>query len=214
MATQGPFVPSTVVNDSSNGGSFNWFDQGSGLVAALAAADGADYAWNDSLPGFHSVNLKCTNFGFSIPAGATIDGILATIRKKEQASSSNIFDYQVRIVKGGTPGATERKIVAEWPTAFADRLHGGATDLWGETWTPADINASAFGVAISSLTSVNAQNASIDRIQITVYYTLASQVLGTLLNTGLVEGSALGTSLNTRVVAGAALGTKLNTDLV
>ena len=45
--------------------------------------------------------LKATNFGFSIPTGATINGILVEIEKKDiSAAVSGGHDEYVKIVKG------------------------------------------------------------------------------------------------------------------
>ena len=51
--------------------------------------------------------------------------------------------------------------------------YGTTSDLWGTTWTPADINASNFGVALSANSSGTGatRTASVDYIQITVTYT-------------------------------------------
>jgi len=118
--------------------------------------------------------LKATNFGFSIPGGSVITGILVIVTRKE--SGSNVCkDNRVRIVKGGVIGSTDRANAAEWPTVAAAVEYGGdgsggSTDLWGETWTPADINASNFGMAISALGLTAGGSASIDYISITVFY--------------------------------------------
>ena len=50
--------------------------------------------------------------------------------------------------------------------------YGGATDLWGLTWTAADINAANFGVVISAHDSVSGALAQVDSFAITVTYAL------------------------------------------
>jgi hypothetical protein len=32
-----------------------------------------------------------------------------------------------------------------WATVLTDKIYGGAADMWGLTFTPAEINASTFG---------------------------------------------------------------------
>lgn len=86
--------------------------------------------------------LQATGFGFAVPTGATIDGIVV----EWERGATNVADYASRIVKGGSVGSTD-KSGGTWPTSDAYASYGGASDLWGTTWTPADINASNFGAA-------------------------------------------------------------------
>jgi hypothetical protein len=48
--------------------------------------------------------LHGTNYGFSIPANATIDGITVSINRMSSSNSSNdsVEDSSVRLIKGGT----------------------------------------------------------------------------------------------------------------
>src|SRR3989344_5212889 len=61
-----------------------------------------------------------------------------------------VYDHRVRIIKGGAIGSTDKASGTAWPGSLAYTTYGGASDLWGETWTASDINASTFGVAISA----------------------------------------------------------------
>src|SRR5262249_24053642 len=36
-----------------------------------------------------------------------------------------------------------------WPSVEADQVYGSESDLWGETWSSTDINATTFGAAMS-----------------------------------------------------------------
>ena len=112
--------------------------------------------------------LAATNFGFSIPAGAVIDGIAVAIER--QSSGGTIEDSSVLIVKSGTLTGMDHALPGTWPTMDAVANYGGTTDLWGETWTEADINAANFGVGISVIDNVDA--AGVDAISITVTYSL------------------------------------------
>jgi hypothetical protein len=118
--------------------------------------------------------LKATNYGFAIPTGATVEGILVSILGK--AEGSGAFDNRVRIIKGGVIEETvdHAKVPQipsnEWLHAWVRRLYGGSGDLWGQTWLPSDINASTFGVALS-LTGSKGTSALVDVVEITVAYT-------------------------------------------
>ncbi len=115
--------------------------------------------------------LQITNFGFNISASNTIVGIEVEIEK----FGDKVKDNQVRIVKGGSIGTTDQSDNANWsntdPNSYT--LYGANNDLWGETWVPADINASDFGIAISARRvggGGGAATPNIDHIRITVYF--------------------------------------------
>ena len=59
-----------------------------------------------------------------------------------------VYDNAVRIVKSnGTIGTTNLSEGTGW--GYGDKVYGSSSNLWGETWSPADINDSDFGFAIS-----------------------------------------------------------------
>jgi hypothetical protein len=77
-------------------------------------------------------------------------------------------DYSVKLIKGGSIGGTDQAGTGSWPTSDAYASYGNATDLWGRTWTTADINASTFGAAIAA--RVQNGTVRVDHMRITVYY--------------------------------------------
>lgn len=121
--------------------------------------------------GAKSHYLKATKFGFAIPAGATIDGIVVEVERSNPNEAKPVVDNAVRIVKGGAIQATDRSSLSIWPTSDAYYAFGAQTDLWGATWANTDINAEGFGVAISAWATGGATEARIDHIRITIYYT-------------------------------------------
>ena len=63
---------------------------------------------------------------------------------------TDIADASARIVKSdGAYGTTNKSIEGSWSVTNAYVSYGGSADLWGETWTPADINNSNFGFALN-----------------------------------------------------------------
>jgi hypothetical protein len=119
--------------------------------------------------------LKATNFGFSIPTGATVNGILVEIERKVIVESGwGIKDVNVKIVKAdGSIGSTNKAdTVNNWPTSDTYKSYGGTTDLWGETLIPADINNSNFGVVLNITANSGDDTANVDHIRITVYYSI------------------------------------------
>lgn len=173
MASAGPnsggtFATATLAG--SDGGGF-------ANLSNLGASDNAYAIRSFSFSGggtAHSDWVKATNFGFAIPSGATIDGIVVEIERKASTAAFNGKDKSVMLVKGGTISSTDKKNASNWPTSDAYQTYGGATDLWGLTLTDTDVNASNFGVAIAVQTDGTGKSgwlASIDHIRITVYYT-------------------------------------------
>lgn len=145
--------------------------------AARVVASDDSYATASVNDGQVTNWLQCTGYGFSLPSHANISGIAVDIER--QVSNTNGADAAVRLVKGGVIGVTDRSDAANYPIGSDGTVaHGGSNDLWGTTWTPANINASNFGVAFAAKkngTSGNARTLYIDYIRITVSYTLPTR---------------------------------------
>ncbi len=84
----------------------------------------------------------------------------------------------MRLVKAGTIQATDRSTTTTYTTGDTVETHGGPTDLWGTTWTAAEINAANFGAAFAATTKPDpagqAHTITVDHIEITVYFTFAN----------------------------------------
>lgn len=160
MATLGPNFPASVVNDSTIPG-MSWTEPGRATVDDSVSATAA--AMSSQLDTNY---LKATAFGFAIPSTATINGIKV---EWDRAAPTSVVDKAVRIVKGGVIGSTDKSAGA-WSPTDGYKSYGGAADLWGETWTPAQINAADFGCAISAtLPAFIAAN--VDAVRVTITYT-------------------------------------------
>ncbi len=161
--SSGPLSPGTMANDTSTGTS-GWSSIDNAKVSDNASASVA-------APGSSVTSnyLKATNFGFAVPTGATINGITVEVEKKQQ-NGTGVTDEKMRIVKGGTISSTNSTAVA-WTSSDAYATYGSSTNLWGETWSASDINASTFGFAFSVNLPGNSVAALVDHIRITVYYT-------------------------------------------
>lgn len=115
--------------------------------------------------------LKATDCGFQVPTGAIIDGIQLRVEKAEGDSLHNIVDNSVRVLKGGVYTGDDKASGTEWSTTDAYTSYGGSSDLWGTTWTAADINAADFGAGISANGGSSGADAFVDHIEIIVSYT-------------------------------------------
>jgi hypothetical protein len=168
----GPFDPSTSGADASVG-SFVWNN-----TVNIFSSDNTRARVDLDNNGDISNYVTATNFVFAIPTGSVIDGIVIEIERSDNGGSGNIKDNSVKIIKGGTILGTDKASGLNWPSSDAYKTYGNATDLWGTTWTDADINSSNFGVSISAKRTGGSGNnqARIDHIRITVYYTVTLPV--------------------------------------
>lgn len=162
MSSIGPLSPGTC-EDSAAVGTVSWSNPDNAKVSDNVYA-------TVTLVDDYSHYLKANNFGFAIPIGATINGIKVDIEGKTDSGGSWYFDL-IELIKGGVIGGSNKSGDAYFPVGTSDTYisFGGTTDLWGLTWIPAQINASDFGLAIT--TSGISTIISIDHIRITVYYT-------------------------------------------
>lgn len=167
--------PATVAEASLSGSDFDWDDINDVLTS------NNDYAYAGATltllnPSKYSDYLKMTNFSMSIPLAVTICGIEVQIDRKASGLSLGavVKDYRVRLVKGGSIVTASNKASGSgWSGSETTATYGSSSDLWGATWTPADINNANFGFAfsaeISGLLGVFL-SADIDNVRITVYY--------------------------------------------
>ena len=164
----------TGANVSTGFGASSWSNAGN-----ITASDNsyATATFNGGMGGGGFDYLKATNFGFSIDSGATIDGIEVIIERKDAGGS--ITDSEIKILNGDGSagvGSSNKSGGAAWPTSDASTTFGGSSDTWSETWTPAKVNSSDFGVYIRCSSGAGfgqSDTASVDHVQITVHYTAA-----------------------------------------
>jgi hypothetical protein len=163
MTSEGPKNGSTFVNEATVG-TVNWVNPGYAVTSN-------DVRATASLNNTISKYLKATGFGFTIPGGATIRGILVEVERSKTGSGA-VHDQNIKIVKGNSIAGGDHFGPNDYPlTTDAYESYGGSTDLWSLSWTPSDINAADFGVAISAYEYISvAASARIDHIRITVYY--------------------------------------------
>jgi hypothetical protein len=173
-------------NDASVGAGIGWTTPGNiggtGTASISVAASS------------NSANLQGTGYGFAIPSYATIAGITVSISRQSSSSSTstNLRDSIISLVKGGTVQSTNKATTTQFTNTLTTVTYGGVADLWGGTWTPADINASDFGVVLSArnLSTTNARTATIDFMRITVTYSLPGNLYWYTASSG---GTNIGT---------------------
>src|SRR5262249_28277707 len=136
---------------------------------------------NPGPPGANIPVLSVKGFGFAIPSSATICGIVVEIEKQSFFNPGvggilfippTISGDAVSLLKNGVFSAS--KSAGSWGSPDSYTTYGNSADLWGSTWTPADINNANFEVQLKpfvpTVTISGTLMAMIDHVRITVYY--------------------------------------------
>ncbi|HET6352375.1 MAG TPA: Ig-like domain-containing protein [Coriobacteriia bacterium] len=166
----GPNVATSGANDAS-AGTTAWTNPGN------VAGDDGTYATSNVGTNSTSQYLNATGFGFNIPAGANINGITVAVDRMSSGTTAPFArDHTIQLLNGGSrAGDNKAATGTNWPTGgTAIATYGSASDSWGRQWTPAEINASDFGVSlrVSNTNGSNARVASVDYVEVTVDWDL------------------------------------------
>ncbi len=151
MATSGPNYPGTV---SATG----WTNP------TYIQADDTNYAAQSQDDAYFSA----TNFGFSLTG--VITGITVEIAAYCNNGTGS-FDT-VQLIKGGTAQGNNKGADNSFPQSpnITNRSFGGTSDLWGLTFTAAEVNAANFGVYVYVIGTDNWMDA-VDYVRVTITYT-------------------------------------------
>ncbi len=162
MPDTGNVIAGTGANDASYG--VNAWSSASNITADDAAT--ADCTINADLGQY----LAATNFNHTIPAAASIVGI-ELIYNYNRSGTVHIWD-RVRLIKGGTIQAHDKGGGFGGSGTNLFVTFGGPTDLWGNTWTPSDINASNFGSVLAARRAFTTGTGQlqVDAVWTRVYY--------------------------------------------
>jgi len=207
-----PSVAANLPGQGANGGGANvaWTNPGNIVSDNNSSATLAQVGGFFSTTTSTSEALIASNFGFAIPANATILSIQATIgRSTTQNIAGNTKDVSVMLVKGGTStGTNKAATTTNWPTSETAANYGSTTvdPLWGTSWTAADINAANFGISLVTIQQANTvtNTLSVDYMRITVNYLVPATLNWYTVSSG---GTAIGTgsSFNPVGVANSGL---------
>ena len=120
-----------------------------------------------------SYYLNATGFGFNIPSGSTIQGIVVNVERYTTGSTTAINDNSVVLYNNGVRTVTDKASNSDWGSSDAIASYGGSGDLWSASWAATDINNAKFGVAFSAhhhQSVSGTHSANVDHINVTVYY--------------------------------------------
>lgn len=169
MASTGPIEFGTYSDDSAVG-TEAWSNPGNAGVSDDSRA-------TVSLTETQSHYLKCIFSDWAEPPddADTINGIEISIERSTDGGGGVVVDTIARLVKVGSVVGDNKAIGIAWTGTDTVDTYGGAADLWGTTWTAAEVKDADFGFVISvqenlGLTTV----ARIDLITAKLYYTPAA----------------------------------------
>jgi hypothetical protein len=165
MSTQGPSLPTAATGNTNTigGGTVAWTNP-----TNIELADGTNAT---CVPGLATTDdLRGGTFGFSIPAGATISGILLEVNAS--AGVNAVEKFNTVVLEGGGGASANRATAATLTTSLSIFSFGSSADLWGTTWTPAQINAGTFVPNVTFVSSGGAPGTiSVDFFRVTVTFT-------------------------------------------
>ena len=149
--------PTSASESTTEAGSTAWGKTGQLYTVTLNASE-SEYLFRTSL-------------GFAIPTGAEIKGIeLCVAGGGGLVISNKASTFTVQALKAGVAAGTAKTAVNNSTSSV-----GGSADLWGTTWTPAQINAAGFGFRIKALdTSQSSNQIWLNPLSLRVYYSIGS----------------------------------------
>lgn len=143
-------------------------------------ASDTNYATYSVSANSNSAAQNATGFGFSIPTTAIVRGISVTVVRK--ANTSNLlWDNNVYMLKASAQVGSSKSGCCYWGTTDYTTTYGSSSDLWGTTWTAADINNSGFGARFIAHNDncCGSNTANLNYISITVTYSNDTNGIGT-----------------------------------
>lgn len=120
--------------------------------------------------GGSSGGLFASAFGFAIPGGATVLGILVEVERSKAAGPGLIEPNEVSLQKGENPEGNSESDGIDWPTTDTVIGYGGPAHLFNGTWTPAEVNGD-FRVRIDAGENGGGDvTLRVDHVRVTVWY--------------------------------------------
>ena len=168
MSNTGWKNPSNATNQPKNGsGGTSWTSPGN-----VASSNNA-YA-TFQIPGqAYSDWIRIYNFNCGISAGATINGIELKIERKSEHYGVH-RDDDVTLAAGFSAKADKADFSTFYLMSDIIVSYGNSSDLWGTSWTPAEINDLNVFFSVANDACCN-ETVSIDHVQVCVWYTEAGE---------------------------------------
>lgn len=132
------------------------------------------------------------NYGFSIPSGSVINGVVVGITRSEPSGGNIALDKVVALCQGSSSSLISSNVASstKYPQTATIQTYGSSTDTLGATLTSDIINNSNFGVAFQPLLSVSGiDTIDVDAISIEIFYTVPPTPTPTVTPTTSVTSS-------------------------
>jgi hypothetical protein len=165
--------PTTNAAQTSSAGDNNGYQ----TTPANANADDGAFAV-DTNSGSNN-NTSCTNngkdkhsyynYGFAVPAGATVNGIQVRLDARAD-STTGAPRMCVQLSWDGGINWTTAKTSATLTTSEATYTLGGAADTWGRSWTSANFADANLRVRVINVASNSSRDFSLDWVAVQVTY--------------------------------------------
>lgn len=154
-------------------------------VAPTANYDEGDWTKTDSI--YTSDNKRATSvgtnqhrvggksFNIAVDNGATIDSIIVTAEGYANSATASFRNFKVQLSKDGGATGVGDEVQDRWlnGTESVVTIHGSTNNLWGTTWTEAEIESANFTVNVRKATT-NAAAHFVDQIKVSVWWTVGA----------------------------------------
>lgn len=122
------------------------YNQWSDATSAYSSDDDGSY------PNANNEQQDYYGYAFGIPAGAEILGIEASLKfvSYEGGGATSTIGIEISNNGGSTYSATSYQ-VSTTSTTFVTQAVGGASSLWGLTWTPTALSTTNFRARVKGL---------------------------------------------------------------
>ena len=111
-----------------------------------------------------------SNFGFSVPAGSTIQGIEVKLNSKVDGTTG-APKFCVELSSNGGASWTTALSSGTLSTNETTYIVGGVTNTWGRSWTNTDFNDANFRLRLVMVASNTSRDFSLDWVGVQVRYT-------------------------------------------
>lgn len=170
MKAEGPFCGKWINSGGSNGGVLGWTN-----LANARCDEDASNATSSMISGYkYTELLHVNNFNFKVPADAVIGGIEVVVIRRADKSNS-LTDRRVSLTKGGVILKSNMKSPDLWEDIWTAVFYGGENQLWGEIWTPQEVNSVGFGVVLSAEFGNAEGHPEVDEILVTVHFSIPGE---------------------------------------
>ncbi len=163
------------------GGSYAWSSPSN------AQLDDVSYTQATPAVGNQSNRLEVTDFGISIPDGATVTGVKAYVQGYSLSAAT--AQLHAQIMKAGSAAGTA-EYFGVLNTTFTEKTAGSENSLWGTTISEADVENSGFGISLYVLDNSNTQNHYIDVVWLEVFYKGVSTGVESLMVSGRIHAGS------------------------